>query len=320
MIGAFKAYGKAVFAPMAILAALSSSPVAAQEQSEPIKIVVTGITDADFIANVYSTFLEQQGFKVERIKADYAAQFVGLEAGDLDFSTSIWETSRDIFDAALATGDVVNMGSTGVKVREGWWYPTYVEEVCPGLPDWKALLQPDCVKALSTVETAPLGRFVEAPADWTTNNIARVEALKLPFSLESTGTPAALHAAIVGPMQRKEPVIGWGFAPDWMTTEYEGKFVQFPAFEQACITDKAWGADPNQIWDCDNPAGYVWKVAHVKSEAKFPRAARILRLFQLKTEDVAWGVRRVDVDGVDSKDAAAEWLSKNADVAADWGR
>ncbi|TIT82138.1 MAG: ABC transporter, partial [Mesorhizobium sp.] len=127
------------------------------DQSGPIKIVVTGITDADFIANVYGAFLEKQGFKVERVKADYAAQFVGLEAGDLDFSTSIWETSRDIFDAALATGEVVNMGATGVKVREGWWYPTYVEKLCPGLPDWKALLQPDCVKALSTVETAPLG-------------------------------------------------------------------------------------------------------------------------------------------------------------------
>lgn len=318
MIREMKTYGRKVLASMTVLSTLMCGPVAAQDQSGPIKIVVTGITDADFIANVYATFLEQQGFEVERIKADYAAQFVGLEAGDLDFSTSIWETSRDIFDAALATGDVVNMGATGVKIREGWWYPTYVEEVCPGLPDWKALLETDCVEALSTIETSPLARFVEAPADWTTNNVARVKSLELPYSLESTGTPAALHAAIVGPMQRKEPVIGWGFAPDWMTTEYEGKFVEFPDFELDCINDPAWGADPNEIWDCDNPAGYVWKVAHAGSEAKFPRAARILRLFQLKTDDVAWGVRRVDVDGVDSIEAATEWLAENADITADW--
>ncbi|TIW02657.1 MAG: hypothetical protein E5V81_37540, partial [Mesorhizobium sp.] len=91
-----------IVVPITIVSALACGQVAAQDQSGPIKIVVTGITDADFIANVYGAFLEKQGFKVERVKADYAAQFVGLEAGDLDFSTSIWETSRDIFDAALA--------------------------------------------------------------------------------------------------------------------------------------------------------------------------------------------------------------------------
>lgn len=304
-----------------VSAALIAAPqarAADAETAQPVRIVVTGITDADFIANVFAGFLEQQGYKVERVKADYAAQFVGLEAGDMDFSTSIWDTSRDIMDAALATGKVQNMGSTGVKIREGWWYPLYVKELCPGLPDWKALLEPACVKALSTVESAPKARFVEAPADWTTNNAARLEALKLPFVLEGTGTPAALHAAIVGAVQRKEPVIGWGFMPDWMTEQYPGEFVHFPAFEAACATDPKWGGNPDKVWDCDNPYGYVWKVANTKSEAKFPRAARMLRIYHLTAADVAWGIRRVDVDGIESEKAAEEWLKAHPDLVADW--
>lgn len=313
----WKSYLSGVLVSATLLAA-PQARAADPETAKPVRIVVTGITDADFIANVFGGFLEQQGYKVERVKADYAAQFVGLEAGDMDFSTSIWDTSRDIFDASLATGKVQNMGSTGVKVREGWWYPLYVKELCPGLPDWKALLKPACVKALSTVETAPKGRFIEAPADWTTNNAARLEALKLPFALEGTGTPAALHAAIVGAVQRKEPVIGWGFMPDWMTEQYPGEFVKFPEFEAACATDPKWGSNPDKVWDCDNPFGYVWKVSNTASEKKFPRAARMLRIFHLTAADVAWGIRRVDVDGVESEKAAAEWLKAHPELVADW--
>lgn len=310
---------KCVASAVLSAALLTAAPHAqAAETDNPVRIVVTGITDADFIANVFAGFLEEQGYKVERVKADYAAQFIGLEAGDMDVSTSIWDTSRDILDAALATGKVQNMGSTGVKIREGWWYPLYVKELCPGLPDWKALLKPDCVKALSTVETSPKARFVEPPADWTTNDAARVEALKLPFELEGTGTPAALHAAIVGAVQRKEPVIGWGFMPDWMTEQYKGEFVKFPPFEAACATDPKWGVNSDKVWDCDNPFGYVWKVANTASEKKFPRMARMLRLYQMTAAEVAWGIRRVDIDGVDSQKAAAEWLKAHPDAVADW--
>jgi hypothetical protein len=34
------------------------------------------------------------------------------------------------------------------------------------LPDWKALLQPGCVKALSVAETAPKARFLSGPIEW----------------------------------------------------------------------------------------------------------------------------------------------------------
>lgn len=42
-----------------------------------------------------------------------------------------------------------------------WWYPAYMEERCPGLPDWTALL--DCADAFSTAETAPGAAILERP-------------------------------------------------------------------------------------------------------------------------------------------------------------
>lgn len=301
-------------------AALSAMPAQAAETDTPIKIVVTGITDADFIANVFAVFLERKGYKVERVMADYAAQFVGLESGDMDISTSIWDTSRDVMDAALATGKVQNMGSSGVKIREGWWFPEYVKEVCPGLPDWKALTGEACIKALSTPETAPKARFVQAPSDWTTLVDERIAAFGLEITPISSGNPAALSAAFVGAIERKEPVIGWGFMPHWLTEENKGEFVAFPPFEPACATDPAWGPIMDKVWDCDNPVGYVWKVANVASEKKFPQAFRMMRLYQMDTASVSQGIRRVEIDGIASEQAAAEWLDANPEKTADWAR
>lgn len=296
------------------------APAVAAETDQPIKIVVTGITDADFIANVFAGFLERKGYKVERVMADYAAQFVGIEAGDMDMSTSIWDTSRDVMDAALATGKVENMGSTGVKIREGWWFPEYLKDVCPGLPDYKALLEPACVKALSTPETAPNARFVQAPADWTTLVDERIAAFGFKITPISSGNPAALTATLQGAVERKEPVIGWGFMPHWFTEENKGEFVQFPPYEAACASDPAWGPVKDKVWDCDNPMGYVWKVANTASEKKFPVAFRMLRLYQIDTASVSAGIRRVEIDGVASEKAAAEWLDAHPQAVADWSR
>jgi hypothetical protein len=31
---------------------------------------------------------------------------------------------------------VIDAATHDAKTREDWWYPSYVEDVCPGLPDF----------------------------------------------------------------------------------------------------------------------------------------------------------------------------------------
>ncbi len=83
--------------------------------------------------------LKKGGYAVKYVQADYIAQFAGLQSGDLHVAMEIWETTgRDAMDAATATGKVENLGETGMQAIEEWWYPKYMEERCPGLPNWKA--------------------------------------------------------------------------------------------------------------------------------------------------------------------------------------
>src|SRR3546814_6777684 len=61
-------------------------------------------------------------------------------------------------------GRMVDLGSHNATTRDDWWYPEYMEEICPGLPDWQALNA--CADKFAAPETAPKGRYLAGPVDW----------------------------------------------------------------------------------------------------------------------------------------------------------
>ena len=123
------------------------------ESTDPIKITTHDWTGQVVNSTILGEILKKAGYNVEYVQADYIAQFAGLQTGDLHVATEIWETTgREAMDEALATGNVVNMGETGMQAIEEWWYPAYMEEKCPGLPDWKALN--DCAAEFATGDSS----------------------------------------------------------------------------------------------------------------------------------------------------------------------
>ena len=83
-----------------------------------------------------------------------------------------WPAQSQIW-AADASGKTENAGKLGPKAKEEWWFPEYMKEKCPGLPDWKALLDPKCAEAFSTAETAPKGRYLGGPVTHCVNFLAQ---------------------------------------------------------------------------------------------------------------------------------------------------
>ena len=191
--------------------------------------------------------LKAAGNNVEYVQADYLAQFPGLESGDLDVAMEIWQTTgKEAMDASLATGNTVDLGETGMEAKEEWWYPAYMVEKCPGLPNWEALKEPACAEAFSTAETSPEGRYLGGPVTWGGFDEERVEALDLPFEVVHAGTDAALFAELESAYQRKAPFLGWIYTPHWAPIKYEGDWIQFPEYEEACYSDPGLGLEPRR--------------------------------------------------------------------------
>lgn len=305
-------------APACLLAMLLATTAHAEvESTDPIKLTLHDWTGQLITTTIMGDVLKKAGYNVEYVQADYLAQFAGMRTGDLDVAMELWATTaQEALDEAVATGDVVNMGETGMKAIEEWWYPSYMEEACPGLPNWEALK--DCAEAFSTPETAPKGRYLGGPVTWGGFDEERVEALGLDFEVVHAGTDAALFAELEAAYQRKDPIILWIYSPHWAPAKYEGKFVEFPPYSKECYEDPAVGLNPEMAYDCGKPSGPIYKAAWKGVDAKWPGAAKAIRAFTVTNEDMGAMVGAVDLDGKTVEDVAADWVAKNEAIWSAW--
>lgn len=300
--------------------ALSIMPHFALAQDAPvIKLTVINSSETDVPTYILGHVLTRAGHEVEYVSADYTAGLTGLQQGDLH-TFMCWDTTWEACQEAVSTGDVINAGSSGIVVREGWWYPAYLEASCPGLPDYTALLQDGCIKALATAETEPAAQFVAAPADWITYTDETIDAFGLSFAPIASGSSGALIATVKGAYDRKEPVMGWGYSPHWFFDKAEGNYVAFPPYEPACFTDPAWGPIPDKTHDCATPSGFLWKLMNSNFALESPATARILYLFTLDAKTVADGMEKIDVTGQSYDQMAEDWVNANETVWRGWLR
>lgn len=303
----------------AVAFSLMTSAVNAQESTDPIKLTLHDWTGQLITTQIMGEVLKKAGFNVEYVQADYLAQFAGLETGDLTVAMEMWETTgRDAMDAATATGKVENVGATGMKAKEEWWYPLYMKEKCPGLPNWEALKDPACAEAFSTAETAPKGRYLGGPVTWGGFDDERAEALELPFEVIHAGTDAALFAELESAYQRQAPIMLWIYAPHWAPAKYEGEWVEFPEYTAECYKDPAWGSNPDMAHDCGKPFGEIWKVAWAGMKDKWPGAYDAVKAFTVNNDEMGAMITAVDLDGKTVEEVTAEWMTNNEDRWKSW--
>lgn len=296
---------------------LASTALAEVESTDPIKLTTHDWSGQVITTTIMAEVLKKAGYNVELVQADYLAQFAGLKTGDLHVAMEIWETTgREAMDEATASGQVVNLGETGMQAIEEWWYPAYMEERCPGLPDWTALL--DCADAFSTAETASKGRYLGGPVTWGGFDEERVEALGLDFEVVHAGTDAALFAELEAAYQRQDPIILWLYSPHWAPAKYDGKFVQFPPYSVECYTDPAVGVNPDATHDCGKPTGPIWKVAWKGVAEKWPGAAKAIENFRISNDEMGALVGKVDLEGQPIDAVVAEWMAANEATWSQW--
>ena len=261
--------------------------------------------------------LEEMGYNIEYQVADYIAQFAGLESGDLHVAMEMWETTgKQAMETSLATGNTIDLGETGMKAVEEWWYPIYMKEKCPGLPDWKALN--DCAEIFSAPETAPKGRYLGAPVTWGGFDDERVEALDMDFEVVHAGTDAALFAELESAYQRKAAWVGWVYTPHWAPIKFEGEFVEFPPYSDECYNDPKVGLNANEAYDCGKPRGWIKKVGWKGGEEKWPCAYQAIQNFKTDNETIGTMVGEVDLDGKKMEDVVETWLKANESTWKAW--
>ncbi|MEM6622660.1 MAG: ABC transporter substrate-binding protein [Pseudomonadota bacterium] len=298
-------------------ASMLSVPVLAADLGavdEPIKLAINEWTGQHVTTHVAGQMLEAAGYEVEYVTAGYMNMWQAMADGEVHAALEVWTSNvSDNFAALRDAGKVVDISGLGLEAKEGFAYPAHVENLCPGLPKWEALME--CAGQFATAETLPMGRLVDYPADWGTPGADRATGLQLPFKAVPAGSEGALIAELRASTEKNTPLLIVFWQPHWAMSAYDVKFVDLPEGTEACYEDPAWGPNPNATSDCDFIPTRIFKAGWGGFADKWPAAYEILEAYKLSTAVQQPLMGSVDVDGRPVEDVVAEWMAANE---ADW--
>ncbi|WP_244444213.1 ABC transporter substrate-binding protein [Lutibaculum baratangense] len=309
---------KMLVGAMAVAAASTSAAAQAPESDDPIVVATHNWSSQVVMSHIVGRLFEEKGYQVRYTPLDSQAVYPAIGNGDVTVQVEVWEGAfGPAFEQAVQAGGVVDAGDHDAVTREEWWYPAYVAEICPGLPDWQALNA--CAEKFATPETAPQGRFLAGPVDWLKHDQERVEALGMDFQIVNAGSAAALWAELDSAARRNAPIVLFNWTPNFVEAVHEGTFVEFPEYAEGCKSDPAWGQNPEKTYDCGNPAdGYLKKAAWSGMEEKWPGAYEALTRISFTNPQIAEMAALVDVEGLDPEEAAEAWLEENEEIWRPW--
>tara|TARA_R110001583_G_scaffold181405_1_gene338643 strand:- start:2146 stop:3099 length:954 start_codon:yes stop_codon:yes gene_type:complete len=309
---AFRVLPLYLYAFIGLLVALPS----ASQSQEPIKIITNNWTSQVVLSEITGHIFQSMGSSVEYLPSSISDQWGALAHGAAHVQIEIWEgTMSDQFNRLVADGKIIDAGSHYATTREDWWYPKYVEELCPGLPDWKAL------KACTAIFKRPSsrGEGVYFAAPWEKPDEARIRALGLNFQVRTLPNGDALWAELTKSYAAKQPIVLFNWTPNWVESRYEGAFVEFPKHSAACETDPSWGINKQFVYDCGNPRdGWLKKAATVSFKQDYECAFSTLKSIRFNNQQIASIAALVDVEKMSFQAAAEQWLNSNTSLWQSW--
>lgn len=291
------------------LTGLASGPIMAADlgaADEPIKLAMLEWTGAQISSQIAGKILERAGYKAEYVTAGNYPHFQGLADGEISASVEIWLNNvGDVYPKVMEAGKIEDLGSLGLQTNEGWIYPKFMEEICPGLPSWEVLKDPACVGLLATPDTLPNGRFLDYPADWGSRAATIIADNNLQLTAVPSGSEGAMLAELRAAEAARTPLVMMFWAPHFILAEVEVGWIEMPPCVDQSNEHCIMPPDVNKV---------VWS----GFAEKWPAAHEILKSFQLSTEDQQNMMLAIDEKGQSLDAVTTAWVEENEAVWRPW--
>jgi glycine betaine/proline transport system substrate-binding protein len=297
---------KAILVATTLLATSGAvSGAGVPESTDPIKVILNDWTGQHVSTKIAGELLKKMGYNIEYVSAGAVPQHAGLAQGNLHFQAEVWTNNiGDLYPKAVDAGDIVVLGDLGLEPREGWVYPPYMEEKCPGLPSYGALY--DCAQAFADASTFPKGRLITYPADWGTRSRDIVAGIELPFEAIAGGSEGAMMAELKSAYAAEDPILMMIWQPHWIFADLDLNWVSWNPVDGECVEE-----DQAKDTACGFQQAAVEKVVWSGFEEKWPAAFKMLSLYQQTNTEQNAAILEIDNKGRDLDDVVADWLGNN---------
>ena len=311
---------------------------ASADKSGTVKIPIHNWTSQLVGAEIIGQLLKMAGEKIEYVPMNSQKVYKAMSDGDIDLVHEIWESAfGKSYEEAKSLGGIEEIRSYDAVSNQGWWYPNYVEQFCPGLPDWKALnkcyLSPTKIlrpsnslnrisvfsRSDSTLNSKGKGVFVTGPRKWNHHDKERIKALKMNFIPLHTLSAGGIWIELDKAIAQNKPIIIFNWSPNFIGEKYPGKFIKFPKYHPKCLTDQSWGINPESLYDCGTETNRYLKLAvNAEFNKNHPKGYELIKKINFSIFDFQQMSNYVDTDMLEVSDAAQKWLDKNKPKWSEW--
>lgn len=253
-----------------------------EEDKDKIKIGATPWTSTEFPSEVAKSILEDMGYEVEIKEGELGVIFSALAEDDVDMFLDYWDPQfEEYLDKYSDSVEKVSTSYDGAD--RGLVVPEYMEGI-NDVEDLKGIEDEVDNEILAIEESDPA---IEAIPEL-------IESYDLDLEMINATEPAMLTAA-EDKMEKKEPVVFFGWRPHSMFEMYDVKL----------LTNEA---EP----DLNTPST-VYTVANKKLEENDTDIYKFLKNWDMSLEEVEEMIIRVENDEEDPADLAEEWIEENPD-------
>jgi len=283
---------------------------------DPIVLPLNDWPSQRLLSKIVGDKIEQLGYPVEYLPISSINQIGALRKGYVHIQVEMWQTYEDgELSQAVNKGYIDDLGLHTAYGREEWWYPDYVKQLCPKLPDWKALKK--CSALFSDDIHGSKGVYYTGP--WNYRDAAMIRSLELDFTIKRLANAEQLWQALFQAEKDKKAIVLLHWSPNWIDMRIKGQFVEFPDFETACEKDATWGVNKSMLYDCGNPKmTLIKKAAWPGVKSKWPCIYQLMTKVNFTNEMISQASALLGVEQKNEQQAKAIWLEKYSEQSEDW--
>ncbi len=274
-------------------------------------------------SNAVVQFIIENGYGYETggIPGDTIPLFQGVRRGDVDIYMECWvKNQKEAYDAALAAGEVIDLGPNFKDSLQGWFVPTYVIKgdaergIEPMAPDLHSVYDlPKYWELFKDPENPNKGRFYNGIHGW---ELTRINKIKLKtYGLEEyftdfhPGSSAALTSSLYSAYQKGEPWFGYFWSPSALMAQLDLTQIKEPPF-----SEEKWNKD----YGCAYPSQSVNIIVHKSMPEKAPEVVEFLKKYEVASDLICNALAYMEGSDKEPEEAARKFLLEEEDLWTEW--
>ena len=290
--------------------------------TEPIVFAGLNWDSAQFVNSVTRIIIEGgYGHPTYSVYGSTIPLFHNLRKGDVDVYMEGWLPNlQELYDKALADQEISDLGLFFGDTVQGWFVPRYVIEgdlqrgIDPVAPDLRSV---EDLERYSSIFTGPdrpgIGRFVDGSSGWASYKIdcMKLKAYRLDdkYAQLTSGSEAALFAALSDAYEKGEPILTYLYEPSWPMASFDLVQIAEPEF-----TEEAWKVNKGVAF----PLTQVKKLVYIDLPQRAPDVVEFLAKVSLSSDEISRILKTLKENGLKPEEAALVWLRENEGVWSSW--